>query len=541
MTKKLTTAAIHSKRGMVTSAHPTASSIGVDILANGGSAVDAAIAANAALGFLEPMSCGVGGDLFAMLWDSSARRVYAINATGRSPKGIVANQIQLDDDGLIPSRSPASWTVPGAVDGWFELHRRFGKLPMDIILAPSIRVAEMGERVPRTIANEWAKSSLDLRYQPGFASTYLPNGRPPLIGDLFANPRLAETYRVIAKGGRDAFYCGPIAAAIVAMSKEHGGYLKADDLSMHTSAWVSPLHSTYRNVMVWQAPPSSQGITVLAMLAMVEALDPNIIDRTLPEYWHMLIEIKKRAYEDRARFLGDPDFAAVPVRELISKNRAHTLVSTLSMQEASPCMQLYPTRFDKCDTTVVVAADQDGNMISLLQSNYEDFGTGFVVDGYGFAMQNRGSQFDPYPGRPNSIMPGKRPFHTLLPSIVTREEDAWLAFGVMGGEMQPQGQVQVLINLLNFEMDLQEAGDAARVRHDGSPEPNGRQSHNAGYIGLEEGIPSDVRSGLMSRGHQVNDCEPTEFGGYQAIARDPLTGDLVGATETRKDGCAIGL
>ncbi len=513
---------VHARRGMVASAHPLASRIGVDILARGGTAVDAAIAVNAALGFLEPMSCGPGGDLFAILWDAKSRRIHALNASGRSPRAARADRIP---GPFIPLRSPHSWTVPGAVDGWFELHGRFGRLPMKELLAPAIAAAEQGEPVPRVIAGMWETSET-----PGFAACFLPGGSAPREGEIFRNPALARTYRAIADGGRAAFYEGPVAEAIDAFSRAQGGSLSKADLALHRSEWVEPLSTTYRGVAAWELPPNGQGLTALQMLDLLECFDLGGMGRDSPDFWHVMIEAKKLAFADRARFIAD---GPVPVRELLSKEYARRRAARIDLSRAA---REVPPGLGGSDTTILAAADSEGTMIALIQSIYIGFGSGYTVEG--FALQSRGAQFDLAPGRPNSFAPGKRPFHTIIPALATRGGEPWIAFGVMGADMQPQGHAQVLVNLVDFGMDLQEAGDAPRFRHVGSSEPTGTIMQDGGMVALEAGVAEEVRRELIRRGHRVEEAPPSFFGGYQAVARN--SGVLAGASESRKDGCAAG-
>ncbi|QRK10108.1 gamma-glutamyltransferase family protein [Archangium violaceum] len=531
---------VYARHGMVASAHPLATRIGTDILASGGSAIDAAIAANAALGFLEPMSCGIGGDLFAIIWDPKTQRIYGLNASGRAPRAIVPARIPAGPDGEMLPRTPYTWTVPGAVDGWVELHRRFGRRPLSEVLAPAIQAADAGAPVPRVIAAAWERESLPVHHLPGFAATFLPGGRPPREGEIFRNAALARTYRAIAERGRAGFHEGPVAAAIDAFSRQVGGYLNEEDLSLHRSEWVEPICTSYRGTELWELPPNSQGITALQMLNILKALDLRGCSRDTPDFWHELVEVKKLAFEDRARFIADPAFARDPTAYLLSWDHARELAARVDMTTAAQGQQPYHPRLRVGDTTVVAAADEEGAMISLLQSNYEDFGSGYVVEECGFALQNRGAQFDLRPGRANSLAPGKRPFHTLMPALVTRDGQPWIAFGLMGGDMQPQGHVQVLVNLLDCGMDLQEAGDAPRCYHTDSAEPTGLVTMGGGTLALEPGISEDIRRELVRRGHRVREAATHAFGGYQAVARSPTTGVFAGATESRKDGCAMG-
>ncbi len=510
---------------MVAAAHPVAVQIGVDVLKQGGTAIDAAIAVNAALGVMEPMSCGIGGDLFAIVWDAKTSKLYGLNASGRAPRAIAAAQVRTDPNGNIPLFSSASWTVPGAVDGW-----RFGRLAMKDLLAPSIRAAREGVPVPRVIASEWRASG-----EAGYASTFLP---VPREGAIFKNPDLAKSYEAIAAGGRDVYYRGPLADAIVAFSKKHGGFFSKDDFGAHHSDWVDPISTDYRGVTIWEMPPNAQGLVVLQMLNILETFDLRAMGRDSAAYWHTILETKKLAFEDRARYYADPAFSKVPVAELLSKEYARARAKMIDQAHAANRVQ---PGLEKSDTTYLTTADAEGNMVSLIQSNYQACGSGFVPDGLGFCLQDRGAQFSLKPDAPNYLEGGKRPVHTIIPGFATVKGKPWLAFGVMGGEFQPQGHVQILVNLIDFQMNLQEAGDAPRFRHIGSTEPAGAMTpmSDGGTVFLEPGVSRAIRADLEVRGHRLG-RGTTSYGGYQAIARDPDSGVFAGATESRKDGCAQG-
>ncbi|MBK7975058.1 MAG: gamma-glutamyltransferase family protein [Deltaproteobacteria bacterium] len=531
---------VHARHGLVAAAHPLAVQIGLDVLKRGGNAVDAGIATNAALGFLEPVSCGVGGDLFAIVWDAGSRKLYGLNGSGRAPRALTADRVPPERDGTIPLFSPYSWTVPGAVDGWFTLHERFGRLPMSDVLSGAIAAASEGAPVPKVIAESWAISEHYFADKPGFAEVFLPHGHAPRESEVFANPALARTYRALAEGGRDAFYAGPIAASLVAFSKKVGGFFSEEDLATHHSDWVEPISTTYRGVEVWELPPNSQGLAALQMLNMLEPLDLKSLGRESPAFWHRLIETKKIVYEDRARLYADPGFAKVPVAGLLDRGYARERAALVDPARALERIDAGHPPLAMGDTTYLATADADGNMVSLIQSNYTGFGSGYVLAEWGFGLQDRGGQFNLTPGTPNFLEPGKRPFHTIIPAFATRGGEPWLAFGVMGGDMQPQGHVQVLVNLLDFGMDLQQAGDAPRFYHTGSSEPTGTLMTTGGRLALEPGVPESVKKALEKLGHDVVDMPTGFFGGYQAIARDPVTGVLSGATESRKDGCAAG-
>jgi gamma-glutamyltranspeptidase/glutathione hydrolase len=536
---------VYARNGMVAAAHPLAVQIGLDVLRAGGSAVDAAIAVNAALGFMEPTACGIGGDLFAIVWDAESGRLWGLNGSGRSPAAIRAEDVPADPNGLIPLFSPWAWSVPGTVDGWFTLHEKFGKVSMKQVLAPAIRAAREGEPVPQVIATLWARAAEGsssrpaFRDMPGFAEVFLPGGRAPRVGEVFRNPALARAYELLAEKGRDAYYRGPIAESIVSLSQREGGVFSLQDFAEHRSEWVDPVSTDYRGVTLWELPPNGQGIAALQMLNILETFDLQAMGRDSADFWHTMVEAKKLAYEDRARFYADMEFADVPVAELISKEYGRERAELIDPQRAARRIEAGNPRLLEGDTTYLSVADAAGNMVSLIQSNYTGFGSGHVVAEWGFGLQNRGGLFDLEPGRPNGLEPRKRPFHTIIPAFVTRDGKPWLSFGVMGGGMQPQGHVQVLVNLVDFGMNLQEAGDAPRFHHGGSSQPTGTLMTGGGVLNLEFGVPDKVRRELARRGHRIRDAVWV-YGGYQAVARDPQTGVLSGATESRKDGCAAG-
>lgn len=537
-----TRSVVYGTKGMVAAAHPLAVQVGVEVLRRGGTAVDAAIAVNAALGFLEPVACGIGGDLFALVWDEKTKRLYGLAAAGRSPRSLsLERAAELARGKTIPLFSPLAWTVPGCVHGWFELHKKFGRLPMRDLLAPAIRLAREGAPVPEIIALAWKRGAEQHRDRPGFAKVFLPDGRPPREGEIFRNPALARAYEAIAAGGCDVFYRGPIARAIVELSKKAGGFLGLEDLASHRSEWVEPLSTTYRGVTVWELPPPTQGLTVLEMLNMLESFDLRAMGRESADFWHTLVEVKKLAFEDRARWLGDPHFSHPPIERLLSKEYARQRIREIAPDRAAERIEPAAPGEAGADTTYLAVADRAGNMVSLIQSNYTGFGSGYVVEPWGFGLQNRGALFSLEQGSPNRLEPGKRPFHTIIPGFVTRDGKPWLAFGVMGGDMQPQGHVQVLVNLLDFGMNLQEAGDAPRFYHTGSSEPTGVPMTGGGILSLESGVGEAIRQELARRGHRIESASPFAFGGYQAVARDPRSGVWAGASESRKDGCALGL
>ena len=535
-----TRSVVHAEHGMVAAAHPLAVQIGLAVLKDGGSAVDAAIAVNAALSFMEPVSCGLGGDLFAMVWDPETETLHGLNGSGRSPAALTADKVPAEPDGTIPVYSPYSWTVPGCVDGWFELHAKFGKLPMSRLLQPTITAARDGAPVPRVIAAAWARGAAAFKDMPGFAEVFIPDGKIPSEGDLFANPALAETLQRMADGGRNAFYGGETAEALVAYSDRVGGFFSLEDLAEHTSEWVEPVSTTYRGHTVWELPPNGQGIAALQILNLLEPYDLSAMGRDNPDFWHLLIEAKKIAYADRARFYADPEFNELPIGELISKDYAAERAELIDMARAARSVDPGNPGLETGDTTFLVAADASGQMVSLIQSNYTGFGSGYVVPELGFGIQDRGALFTLEEGHPNVLEPGKRPFHTIIPAFMGENGVPNMAFGVMGGSMQPQGHIQIVINLVDFGMDLQEAGDADRFRHSGSTSPTGTEMAGGGTVHLESGVSSEIRRELMRRGHRIQELAAPGYGGYQAIRRNPETGVYAGATESRKDGMAAG-
>ena len=527
---------VYARHGMVAAEHPLAVAAGLEILRRGGSAVDAAIATNAALGFLEPTSCGIGGDLMAIVWDPKEGKLHGLNGSGRAPAALTIGRVPKEEDGTIPRYSPYAWTVPGAVDGWTTLHAKFGRLPLAEVLAPAIALAREGAPVPKVIAAGWARAKTVYGDNPGFAQVFLPGGAAPKEGEVFKNPALAKTYEAIAAGGRDAYYRGSIAKAIVAFSRANGGFFTPEDLAEHRSTWMDPVSTTYRGVEVFELPPPGQGIAALEMLNLLQGFDLRAMGRGSPAFWHTMVEAKKLAFEDRARYIADADTAW---RGLLSKEYARARAAKIDPAHAA--LELDPGEPTRgSDTTYLAVADGNGMMVSLIQSNYSGFGSGYAIPELGFGIHNRGAQFSLDPSHPNALAPGKRPFHTIIPAFAMRDGKPWMAFGLMGGDMQPQGHAQVLVNLLDFGMDLQAAGDAPRFYHVGSSEPTGTHMADGGILHLEPGVPESIRGALAAMGHRIEDVATPNYGGYQAVARDPVTGVLSGATESRKDGCAMG-
>ncbi len=529
-----------ARHGMVAAAHPVAVQVGLDVLKHGGSAVDAAIAVNAALGLMEPTSCGLGGDLFAMVWDPGTGKLYGLNGSGRAPLALTPDKVPPLPDGTIPVYSPYAWTVPGCADAWFELHKRFGRLPMKELLLPAIAYAREGVPVPQVIAGSWARSVARFKDTPGFAEVFLPGGKAPAEGDPFANPALAHTLELLAAGGRDAFYNGEIAEKIVAYSRKEGGFFSAEDFTCHTSEWQEPISTTYRGVTLWELPPNGQGLAALEMLNILERFDLKAIGRDTPDFWHVIVEAKKLAFADRATYYADPAFSPAPVAALLDKGYAERQAKRIDMKRAAKSVEPGDPALQRGDTTFLVTADERGMMVALIQSNYTGFGSGYVIPELGFGLHSRGALFSLKAGHPNVLAPGKRPFHTIIPAFLGKDGVPDMAFGVMGGDMQPQGHAQIVVNLVDFGMNVQEAGDAPRFYHTDDTEPTGTVMTNGGVLSLESGIPQDVRQALIRRGHKLVESNGIVFGGYQAIRRDPKTGVYFGATESRKDGFAAG-
>ncbi|MFC7332489.1 gamma-glutamyltransferase [Rhodocista pekingensis] len=541
---------IIARNGMAATSQPLATQVALDILKEGGSAVDAAIAANAALGLMEPTGNGMGGDLFALVWDPKEGKLYGYNGSGRSPRGQTLEQLKarLGGRDSIPGFGSLPVTVPGAVDGWFALHGRFGRLPMQQVLAPAIRYAREGFPLSPFIAQGWARNVARLAAQPdveeteNMLRTFTRDGRPPVAGQMWNNPDLADTLETLAKGGRDAFYKGPVARTIDAYMKRIGGALRYEDFAAHQGAWVEPVSTSYRGYDVWQIPPNGQGLAVLQMLNILEGYDLKAMGHNSADAIHAMVEAKKLAFADRARYYADPDFAAIPLKTLVAKDYARDRRGLIRMDRVAtevPAGRMPESH----DTIYLTTADRDGMMVSLIQSNYRGMGSGLVPDGLGFMLQDRGEQFSLEPGHPNVYAPGKRPFHTIIPGFVTKDGKPWLAYGVMGGAMQPQGHVQVLVNMIDFGMNVQAAGDAARWQHDGSPEPVSGPAAamtDGGVLWLEGGIDPAVLAELTRRGHAASVRPGTHYGSYEAIQRDPVMGVYRGATEMRVDGHAAG-
>ncbi len=531
---------ILARHGMAATSHPLATQAALDVLRQGGSAVDAAIAANAVLGLVEPPSCGLGGDLFAIVWDAATKKLHGLNASGRSPHTLTLEVFARRELKKIPKEGPLPVSVPGCVDGWFELHKKFGKLPMARVLAPAIGYAREGFPVSEVIAEEWARSAERLTNQPGFKETFMPRGRTPGKGEIYKNPALARTLERIADGGREAFYQGDLAQTMAAFVQAHDGFLSEKDLADHRSEWVEPVSTNYRGYDVWELPPNGQGIAVLQMLNILEGFDVQRLGFGSTEYLHLFVEAKKLAFEDRAKFYADPAFNKIPVKELISKKYAAARRALIDPKKAARTLDAGNPSLEQGDTVYLTTADEAGNMVSLIQSNYRGFGSGVTPPALGFALQNRGEMFMLTNGHFNTYAPHKRPFHTIIPGFITKDGAPFISFGVMGGAMQPQGHAQIVVNLVDFGMGLQEAGDAPRVQHVGSSEPTGERMTEGGEVLLEFGFPSETERDLLRMGHKIGRGSAGSFGGYQAIRFDAANQVFHGASESRKDGQAAG-
>ncbi len=534
-----TRAEVIAKNGMVATSQPLATQVGLDILKKGGSAVDAAIAANAALGLMEPTGCGMGGDLFAIVWDAKTQQLYGLNASGRSPKSLTLAYFKEKGMKKIPSHGPLPVSVPGAVDGWFELHQKFGKLSMKENLAPAIQYAKEGFPLTQYIAALWG-NSVPFYLSKGFPNiketyTIAGQGKVPQKGDVFKNEFLANTLTKIAEGGRDAYYKGDIARTIANFIQAQGGFLSYEDFTSHQSEWVAPVSTNYRGYDVWELPPNGQGITALQMLNILEQYDFSKIAFGSDEHLHYFVEAKKLAFEDRAKYYADMDFADVNVAHLISKaygkERQALITERAGQYEAG--------QISAGETIYLTTADKEGNMVSFIQSNYRGMGSGMVAPKLGFMLQDRGELFSLTEGQANTYEPGKRPFHTIIPAFITKDDQPFMSFGVMGGDFQPMGHCQIVMNMIDWGMNIQEAGDAPRIDHTGSATPTGKPANGKGKIRLESGFDYETIRELMIRGHEVG-FGLGIYGGYQAIKYDAERGVYFGASESRKDGQAAG-
>lgn len=529
--------------GAAATAHPLATLAAVDILRKGGSAVDAAIAANACLGFLEPIACGIGGDCFVMLWDPKAKTVVGLNGSGRSPRGLSLETVRSRArDGKLPSFGAVTVTVPGTVQAWWDLHQRYGKLPWKALFDAAIALAEEGAPVTQNVAYYYAASvrrftdpASGIEEVDNFRKVWMAGGRTPREGEVFRNPGLAATYRRIAAEGREGFYGGETAEVIERYFRRIGGWMTRADLAAHRSEWTTPLVSPYRGVDVYGLAPNTQGLSTLQLLNILETFDVRAMGFQSTAAIHHAVEAKRLAFEDRARYFADPDYAKVPVEWLNSKAYAAERAKLIRPDRIlSP---VHPGQApSQGDTTYFCTADSDGMMVSHIQSNYRGMGSGLSPDGLGFVFQDRGELFALTDGHPNLYAPGKRPFHTIIPGFAVRDGAPWLAFGVMGGDMQPQGQAQIISNMVDFDLDLQAAGDSPRWHHEGGSEPTGERLGEPGLLRLETGVPEATKKGLADLGWKLGGSDGG-FGGYQAIQRWP--GRYAAASEMRKDGMAL--
>ncbi len=521
--------------GMAATSHPLATQTAIDVLKNGGNAIDAAIAANAVLGLVEPTGCGIGGDLFAIIWSAKDKKLYGLNASGPAPQTISIETLKEKGLDMIPPYGPLPVTVPGAVAGWSALHKRFGKKDFSTLFDNAIDYANNGFPVSEVVAYYLDISSSRFKDYPNFSDVWMPNNKSLQKGDIFKNRDLANTYLSIAESYGSSFYSGTLAKSMTEFIQEQGGYLTINDMKSFQPQWVEPVSTNYRGYDVWELPPNGQGIAALQILNILEQYDLRSMGHNSAELIHIFTEAKKLAYEDRAKYYADPNFNSVPVNELISKTYAKQRNKLINPTQAAK--SYLAGKLEDGDTIYLTVADNEGNMVSLIQSNYRGMGSGMVPPQLGFMLQDRGEMFSLDPNHANALVGGKRPFHTIIPAFITKDDKPFISFGLMGGGMQPQGHAQIVINLIDFDMNLQEAGDAARFRHYGSSEPTGEQMLDGGYLSLETGINDDVRQALVKLGHQLKD-EPGGYGGYQAIKIDGSV--YYGASESRKDGHASG-
>jgi len=548
---------VMAQHGMACTEQPLASQIAIDILKKGGSAMDAAIAANAAIGLMQPVLNGIGGDLFAIVWDPKSQKLYGYNGSGRAAAGrdlaqmgeeVVAawKKAGKPDQAHIPPLGSLPVTVPGTVDAWFALHDKFGKLPMAEDLAPAIGYATNGFPVTQLVAHYWKanmaafeKNRALIEESDNARATYLVNGHTPAEGDVFRNPDLAHTLSILADRGRDAFYKGEIARTMDAYFKRIGGDLRYEDFAAHRGEWVTPLSVNYRGYDVFELPPNGQGAAALQMLQILKGYDLQKMGAGSADTLTAMLEAKRLAYEDLAKWYADPAFAKVPIKGLLSDSYADERRKLIDLGHANPNIGPGDPRLKDGDTIYLTTADKDGMMVSLIQSNYRGMGSGLVADRLGFMFQDRGELFSLDKNAANVYAPGKRPFHTIIPGFVMKKGEPFLAFGLMGGDMQPQGHVQVLTDIIDFGMNVQEADDAARWHHFGNAEPTGEPSTGIGTVEMESGFSSDVKAELARRGYTIAPGSGN-FGGYQAIMWDAKNRVYWGASEMRKDGEAIG-
>tara|TARA_X000000368_G_C23047766_1_gene719921 strand:- start:1402 stop:3081 length:1680 start_codon:yes stop_codon:yes gene_type:complete len=524
-----------ASNGMAATSHPLATQTAISVLKNGGNAIDAAIAANAVLGLVEPTGCGIGGDLFAIVWSADDKKLYGLNSSGPAPINISIEEITSKGLDAIPPYGPLPVTVPGAVAGWVELHKRFGIMDFNLLFQNAIEYAEKGFPVTEVVAYYLKLSSENFIDYPNFKKTWMPNGKIPSKGEIFKNPYLARTYKKIAQSYGEDFYKGNLAKEIVSFINNQGGYFSLEDLSEFKPEWIDPVSTNYRGYDVWELPPNGQGIAALQMLNILENYNIKDLGFGSAEYIHLFTEAKKIAYEDRALYYADPNFSDIPLKTLISKEYAKERLKLIDLTKSSKSYNA--GLLEEGDTIYLTVADKYGNMVSLIQSNYRGMGSGMVPNDLGFMLQDRGEMFSLDPNHMNSLIGGKRPFHTIIPAFITKNNKPLVSFGLMGGAMQPQGHAQIVINLIDFKMNLQEAGDAPRIRHAGSSQPTGEKMTDGGYLSLEKGISAEEILKLEKLGHKFQ-YDLGGFGGYQAIMlKDNV---YIGASESRKDGHASG-
>ena len=521
--------------GMAATSHPLATQTALDVLKDGGNAIDAAIAANAVLGLVEPTGCGIGGDLFAIVWIEEDKKLYGLNSSGPAPQNMTIEKLKAMGVDKIPPFGPLPVTVPGAVAGWTALHKRFGIKSFEELFNNAIYYADNGFPITEVVGYYLQLSSERYKDYPNFKDVWMPNGEALKKGDVFVNKDLANTYKQIAKSYGESFYKGDIAQTISEFITEQGGFLSVDDLKSYEPEWINPVSSNYRGFDVWELPPNGQGIAALQILNILEQYDIANMGHNSAEYIHLFTEAKKLAYEDRAKYYADMSFADVPVKQLISKEYALKRNKLINLKKAASAYD--SGIFEDGDTIYMTVADKDGNMVSLIQSNYRGMGSGMVPPNLGFMLQDRGEMFSLDPDHRNSLEGGKRPFHTIIPAFITKDDKPFISFGLMGGGMQPQGHAQIVVNIVDFQMNLQEAGDAPRIRHFGSSEPTGETMLNGGFLSLESGVNEEIRNELLKLGHNLKD-EKGGYGGYQAIMK--VNEVYYGASESRKDGHASG-
>ena len=521
--------------GMAATSHPLATQTAISILKNGGNAIDAAIAANAVLGLVEPTGCGIGGDLFAIIWSADEKKLFGLNSSGPAPKNISINKLKQKGLEKIPPYGPLPVTVPGAVAGWVSIHKKFGLLEFNKLFNDAINYAENGFPVTELVSYYLERSSEIFAAYPNFKDVWMPNGKTPKKGEIFINKNLAENYKEIANTYGKSFYSGKIAENIVNTVNAQGGFFSMSDLNSFEPEWINPVSINYRGYDVWELPPNGQGIAALQILNILERFDIESMGFGTSDYIHLFTEAKKVVYEDRAKYYADTNFSNIPVEKLISKEYANERSKLINLKKSSKSFN--PGNLEIGDTIYLTVADSFGNMVSLIQSNYRGMGSGVVPDNTGFMLQDRGEMFSLDPSHMNSLMPGKRPFHTIIPAFVTKNDKPFISFGLMGGAMQPQGHAQIIVNLVDFKMNLQEAGDAPRIRHVGSSQPTGEKMLDGGYLSLEKSFDKNEISKLKKMGHKFQ-YDLGGFGGYQAIMIKD--GVYYGASESRKDGHASG-